>query len=251
MSKNFFASIVFIGVLLTTPVYAETAPLNAGLVGSIWYGATPVVFDTEVKIHSAFYNESDREIEGVAVFRDNETELGKVSFIAKSRSVTPLSLSWRTTEGVHVLSVSIEGTDAMVTTAHTKTSIEIKKPVVVLPPKAPSKPLTLETVKTTTVQTILDLTEKVDTYTAALAESLQSEKVSTNPSPNQVREGQVLGIESEAVIKDSDTSTKGLLVTAKNTGVDGITWIVRNWQWGALLLLGLFLLLLRKLRRNS
>ena len=251
---KFLAGFVLVVLLSVASVHAQQDTLNAGLVGSIWYDHAPVVFDTEIKIHSAFYNESESDILGNAVFRDNDTILGTVAFVAKPRSVTPLTLSWRTTEGVHALSVTIEGTDSAVVSAQSTVSLEIKKPVPVIPPKAPSTPVTLQSVKQTAVNTILDLTHKVDTYTGSLADSLQSEKIptvsSSSPSPTST-EGEVLGIQSEENKTDSTGTVSNVVVKAKNVGVDGITWMVRNWQWGALILLVLFLLLLRKIRRRD
>ncbi|MBY0328957.1 hypothetical protein K2Q02_02595 [Patescibacteria group bacterium] len=248
MSRYYLYAIIFALVSITTRVSAQSLPMNAGLVGSIWYDSSPVVFDTTIKINTAFYNESDTEITGVAVFKDGEVLLGSDAFVAAPRSVTPLSVAWKTTEGTHAVSVNIEGSDVQMSVIQTTTTLEIKKPVVVVP-VTPSKPLTLETVKDTAINTIVGLTQKVDSYTDALAESIQSQK---NPPPltDQKREGQVLGIESEEQISLTATDAPSIIITAKNTGIDSITWIVRNWQWGALALLVLILWVLRKIRRN-
>lgn len=248
MKKYYLWAIVFAVMSITLRVSAQSLPINAGLVESIWYGSSPVVFDTTIKIHSAFYNESDREITGVALFRDGEVLLGSDAFVATPRSVTPLSVVWKVTEGIHTLSVSIEGEDLQIGTTKTTTTLEIKKPVVVVP-VTPSKPLTLKTVKDTAVSTIVSLTQKVDSYTDTLAENIQAQKNITS-STDQASEGQVLGIESEEQVQLTGTDAPSIVVTAKNTGIDSITWIVRNWQWGALVLLVLILWMLRKIRKS-
>jgi|GEM_PF-3034866 len=247
--KWFFA-IYFSILAIPCIAYATTAPLNAGIVNSIWYDKTELVAGSEITINTAFYNESAETISATALFHSDETLLGKVSFVSKPQTLTPVSLVWNPVPGSSVIRVGLEGGEVNVAATESKMTIEIKKPVVVEKEPVIEKEVvsvsTNETKKNPVVETILSLTEKMDAYTAGLADTIQTKK---NPSfdGSSDRVGEVLSAQSDNEPLPIQASSS-IVKTLEHKGIDGVTWIVRNWQWAGL---GILVLMFFALRRRG
>lgn len=266
---------VFLGsFLFSGRVAFAQEVVNAGLVGSIWYGDRELIENKETSIHSAFYNQTNTEITGTAVFRIGESELARTSWVAREDTLVPLEAVWKPTSGKHTITVSIVESTAPVEMSTVSTTVSVKKAPIVVPE------ITVQNA-TNTVKTIVEtIKERGDAYADTLAEQLQAQKIqNTNTSSVQVQkttdqkqedgtntsreaDGEVLGaqdstedageINSVLGISTENLSpeTKTKIVRAHNAGIDGITWIVRNWQWAALALVLLLIIFLRRRKKE-
>lgn len=265
--------------LCASTIFAE-GPQNAGVVGSIWYGETSLVEKKETTIHSGFYNQTDAVISGTAVFSVDSAVISSDAFEAAPGSIAPLQVSWVPDAGKRTITVAIVDSTATLESSTVSVSATVARAPIVLPS------LNTDSVKTAAKNTLTTVKEQGNTIAENIIEALQAQKIGTqttgqatvktttgaggsaaggtqseagsggmsgqendtsSTAPVQNEEGgAVLGVSTERFSPE----TRAQIVRVHDAGIDGISWVVRNWQWAAVVLVLLLFFLLRRRRQE-
>lgn len=243
MRSLFLAAMLF---FVPVQAQAQTSPLNAGFVASIWYDQTTFVAPNDIAITTGFYNASQKTITGKAVFYIEQEKIAAIALSSAPGALVQTSTLWQSTPGEKNIRIVFEGEDVVVERPEVQAAITVKKPVQPTTPQtlidsAAAIPGVQTVLASPIVQNATDavtaITEKVNEYTNDLATSLSEKKTS----------GQVLGAATESE-KEEKGAIESTVKKVKDTSIDTLSWVVRNWQWAGLGLLFLILFLLRRSR---
>lgn len=106
-----FQFLILILFFVFTPfVQAQTKIIeNSGFVpGNIWFSKTPTAVGEVVKIYTLVWNASAEDVSGTVTFFDNDTLIGKQSFILAGEGSTKiLSEPWKVAAGYHKIYAQI------------------------------------------------------------------------------------------------------------------------------------------------
>jgi hypothetical protein len=99
---------ITIFLLLLGPESAFALSPSSGFVpGQIWYSKDELVDGDTVKIHTAIWNGESNSLSAKVEFYDKNTILGSRDVIVPGASLADVSISWKVTDGDHVISAKI------------------------------------------------------------------------------------------------------------------------------------------------
>ncbi len=82
---------------------ADTTPLNAGFVGSIWYSSNKIAPDDRIRVYSAIQNQTNFDIIGTIELYDNGELSGTTNFSLVKGSLAQSWIDWAAKSGKHQL----------------------------------------------------------------------------------------------------------------------------------------------------
>lgn len=100
--KKYLAIFLFTLLIPTASLFSASDSFMTGFIpGPIWYSKTPLVDGEEVKIHTALFNGSDKELITKVEFYDKKTLLGSRDVVVPASMIKDVSISWKVTPGDH------------------------------------------------------------------------------------------------------------------------------------------------------
>ncbi len=253
--KKIFLSIIFF-FLITLVVQAQEK-INAGLVSDIWYDQLEITQDMDIKIYTAFYNQSTEEFKGKIIFRIGDNTLSTKDFSVDPKETKVLNESWRSVIGKHKISIEVSDGNLEFDSKYIEKILEVKKKTVLG---------NLEKVEgvNSIIENIKTVVKNIDESANTIADNLENKKVSNNtdisntskPSTNSLEdkkeeknnnsesepEPEILGASIERFLPENNKS----IARVYDASIDGISWVIRNWQWAALALFVLFVIFIRR-----
>lgn len=192
---------------------AQTAEkINARILPTIWQSSLYILAGDEISIYAGIQNNSGLDFSGSVTFHVDDAEIAKVSFYSSSESLQEIGAKWTATgEGKHVawaeVAVDLPEGKELLSYESDRSAFEV-----VEMPEA----LTFELAKEK-VETILSAAaDKVDEVAETLALKLESLKKPVPPEGSPV---------------EPTTSANNLLAYAYNSGLDIISFLLRQWKW--------------------
>lgn len=253
--KNLFLFIAFIFLSVGVSfAYAEESILNAGLVSDIWFDQLNLYEDEETNVYTIFFNQSDRKIKTSASFRVGTETVSVKDFEVEKDSTYLLSFPYIPKSGKHLLSIEIMDPELNIKTKKNEENVIVKKETALG-----------DLVKVEGVGDVLEnvntIIKNINQETEKIAQNLESKKVQNREDNKEVPQEKKENNKEEIPEESDEYRVLGMNVNrflpANNEGVakvydvsiDGITWLVRNWQWGALIIFGIFVLFIRRFFR--
>ncbi len=233
--------------------------VNARILPTVWYSSLSVNDGDTIKIFAGIQNNSGFNFTGLATFYVDNNIVTTIPYSSLNDSLINISASWVANPGDHNVQVSVTAslpTDkVLVSTATDKSSISIIRNI------------TPAIVQNAVINTANNVVTQVDTAANALADKVQSMKVSTssassggNNSLPTKKSGSVLGASTGPGTSSSKTTASGFfagdnmspLTFLYNAILDFLAFLLRNWKWtlGAIFILLIFTKIYRKFSKE-
>lgn len=253
---------IFIGIIFfLASVFAVNAEgkLNAGLVSDIWYDNLEITQGIDINIYTAFYNQSAEKFSGKVIFKIGNDTLSTRDFSADPKETKVLSETWKSIVGKHKVSVEIIDENSVLNSKYVEKVLEVKnKTAFGNLEKIEGVNSVIENVKT--------IVKNINESTSTIADNLENKKISNNTQASSVEkntsnkvedkkeekstntendpEPEVLGVSIERFLPENNKT----VARVYDTSITGISWIVRNWQWAAIALFIIFVIIVRRKR---
>src|SRR3989339_257860 len=98
--------VIFLGVHVS-PANAETTPVNAGFVNGIWYSQSQFFANDNIRIYTAFQNNSGFDLIGKIQFSDNDKIISETNFESIGGQLIQKWTDWKVEAGNHNIKVKI------------------------------------------------------------------------------------------------------------------------------------------------
>ena len=151
-SKHYLLAFILLTMLLTTKIVwaAETKPLNAGFVNTLWYSSTDFVVGEKVRIYSAIQNQSPFDLVGEVKLFDNDKEIQKNSVAIASGNLIHHWFDFTITTGTHQMYEVLRNTKISNVSSTTEIALIQSPTSTVIQKISTTKPTPLNSLATTT-----------------------------------------------------------------------------------------------------
>lgn len=99
--------ITVITIFNATPTHAQTAPVNAGFVNGIWYSQNQFFAGDNIRVYTAFQNNSGFDLIGKIQFYDGDKLISETNFESISGQLIQKWADWKVEAGNHNIKVKI------------------------------------------------------------------------------------------------------------------------------------------------
>jgi len=221
-------TVFIILICLGLPVSAqETAPVNAGLLLSIWYSNNQPIEGNEIKIFGGFQNHSDKTIEGQAVFFVDGENIFMQKFVSKPGTLIELEGVWKATGGGHKIQIRLTEVDAEILSLESEEAgLNVKRII--------NKEKVLEFAQ----ETSENLVEKIDNVTQTLSSKILELK-KTDPTQKITQSPERSDLKHEFPRSDLEEQKSEPTRSVYNLALSFLSASVLHWKLtlGAIVLL--------------